>query len=347
LGRSEHKIYWVRLQSDLINESRSIPENTEVVEWTNRKVQNGWQQYLDLKSDFEQVIRLIKPNLIHAGPIQLMAFLPALINFHPLVSMSWGTDMMTDADRDYAWRWVTGLTLKHTDILIADCQAVGKVAEKFGFPKSRMVIFPWGIDLNKYKQGSSQSLRNKLKWGDDFVILNTRNWEERYGVDLVVKSFCKIARMIPQARLVMVGGGSLESELKQIVTSANLNERVSFLGRVDYQDLPQYYQAADLYVSASHSDGSSVSLMEALGCGLPSLVSDIPSSHEWIVPGVQGWLFKDGDLVDLSHKIITAYEIKDQLSSFRKKARVTAEKKADWTKNSQKLFYAYKLAVAR
>ena len=55
------------------------------------------------------------------------------------------------------------------------------------------------------------------------------------------------------------------------------------------------YRAADLYLSASHSDGSSVSLMEALGCGLPVLVSDIPGNREWVTDGEQGWLFPDGD----------------------------------------------------
>ena len=78
-----------------------------------------------------------------------------------------------------------------------------------------------------------------------------------------------------------------------------INEKVFFGGHVPQIDLPGYYQAADLYISASHSDGSSVSLMEALASGLPVLVSDIPGNVEWVEPGRQGWLFKDSDVTSL------------------------------------------------
>jgi glycosyltransferase involved in cell wall biosynthesis len=61
---------------------------------------------------------------------------------------------------------------------------------------------------------------------------------------------------------------------------------------------------ADLYISPSHVDGSSVSLMEALACGLPALVSDIPANQEWVSEGVNGWLFPDGNADILAEKIL-------------------------------------------
>lgn len=329
----------------MANETRKVPERINLLQWTNETIQKGWLQYFRLKQDFEKIVRKLSPDLIHAGPIQKMAFLPALINFHPLISMSWGTDMMTDAHRNLYWDWVTRFTLQHTDVFISDCQAVGRVATQYSFPGERMVIFPWGVDLDKFKPGKSKKLRGRMKWGDEFIILSTRNWEDRYGVDLVVQAFCSCAAHIPQARLVLVGGGSLEDDLKKMVSAANLEGRVSFIGRIDYERLPEYYQAADFYVSASHSDGSSVSLMEALACGLPSLISDIPSSFEWVEPGMQGWLFKDNDVDDLSKKIIEVYEQRHHLEDYKKNARKTAETKADWSKNSQLLFHAYEMAI--
>lgn len=331
----------------MVNEYRKIPESVHVVQWTDARIKNGWLQYVALKDDFERVIRKLGPDIIHAGPIQRVAFLPALINFHPLVSMSWGTDMMTDASRDRFWDWVTRFTLQHSDILIADCQAVGKVAGSYSFPQDHVVIFPWGIDLSKFKPASSEKLRQRMNWQNDFILLCTRNWEGRYGVDLVVRSFCDCSSQMPEARLVLIGGGSLEKELRNMVLCANLEERVSFLGRIDYEQLPEYYQAANLYLSASHSDGSSVSLMEALACGLPSLLSDIPSSFEWIEPGVQGWLFKDNDLNDLSEKMIAAYKMRNNLKAFQINARKTAEIKADWSVNQKHLFHSYELAFQK
>ena len=72
-------------------------------------------------------------------------------------------------------------------------------------------------------------------------------------------------------------------------------DRVQFGGQVSQRDLPRWYHKADLYISPSHIDGSSVSLMEALACGLPALVSDIPANREWVSEGVNGWLFPDGN----------------------------------------------------
>ncbi len=64
--------------------------------------------------------------------------------------------------------------------------------------------------------------------------------------------------------------------------------------------------AADLYMSASHTDGSSVSLMEAMACGLPCAVSSIAGNQEWVQTGEQGWVFPDGDAEKLAEIMLAA-----------------------------------------
>ncbi len=287
------------------------------------------------------MVQSLQPDLVHAGPIQKVSFLAALNDFHPLISMSWGTDLLMDADQDLIWRAVTRFTLQHSDWLIGDCLAVREKAASFGFNKEHTTIFPWGIDLDEFKPSKSPILRQRYQWKDHFVILCTRNWEPRYGVELVVRAFCENAGRMKDAILVMVGGGSQEGLLRKMVVDSGLSDRVFFAGRVEYANLPAYYQAADLYISASHSDGSSVSLMEALGCGCPVLVSDIIANREWVQPGNQGWLFKDGDWRDLSVGMLHAYQQKDKLLTYRRNARQTALQKADWKKNSQTLLSTY------
>jgi glycosyltransferase involved in cell wall biosynthesis len=98
---------------------------------------------------------------------------------------------------------------------------------------------------------------------------------------------------------------------------------------------------ADMYVSASHIDGSSVSLMEALACGRPVLVSDIPGNREWVEPGVNGWLFSDGDVDDLAGKILLAAEKRQELASMSISARKIAEERADWERNFPVLLDTY------
>jgi len=141
-----------------------------------------------------------------------------------------------------------------------------------------------------------------------------------------------------------MGTGSQEGLLHAMVSEAGLDDRVYFGGFTSLQDLPGMYRSADVYVSASHSDGSSVSLMEALACGKPALVSDIPGNREWIQPGVQGWLFKDGDSEELSARMSEICE-RGMVADMPLNARQLAEKRADWKQNFKQLLNAYDLAV--
>jgi glycosyltransferase involved in cell wall biosynthesis len=127
----------------------------------------------------------------------------------------------------------------------------------------------------------------------------------------------------------------------------NVLERVHFGGHVAQADLPRWYHMADLYISPSHVDGSSVTLMEALASGLPCLVSDIAGNREWIEEGINGWLFRDGDVDDLAEKILDAIKNRQSFARISKAARRTAEQKADWNKNFGKLLEAYDKTVSR
>ena len=122
-------------------------------------------------------------------------------------------------------------------------------------------------------------------------------------------------------------------------------DRVTFPGFISNNDLPRFYHMADLYISASHVDGLSVSLMEALACGLPCIVSDIPANREWVTDGVNVLIFPDGD-VDALAGIISKAIVKHKcLTHISKNARKTAEEKANWKGNFNKLIEAYNQAV--
>jgi len=123
-------------------------------------------------------------------------------------------------------------------------------------------------------------------------------------------------------------------------------DRVHFGGQVGQRDLPRWYGMTDLYISPSHVDGSSVTLMEALASGLPCLVSDIPGNREWIEEGVNGWTFRDGNVDDLAAKILFAMKNRKSFKKIGEAARKTAEQKADWKKNFGKLLEAYKKVTA-
>jgi glycosyltransferase involved in cell wall biosynthesis len=301
-----------------------------------------------LLADLKRVIDMEQPDLIHAGPIQTAAWLAARTGFHPLVGMSWGSDLLRDADRNDRWRRITALTLARTDILVGDCQAVRLKAAAFGFPPERTVIFPWGVDLEHFVPlGTGWKLRDRLGWDEKFILLSVRSWEPLYGVDLVARAFAQACRSDgDRLRLILLGAGSQDGAIRDILADGGVIDKVHFGGQVGYDNLPQYYQACDLYLSASHSDGSSVSLLEAMACGRPTLVSDIPGNREWVQPGRNGWLFPDNDVDALMRGMLYAADHPMDLIGMDRANTRVAKTRADWKKNFNELLLAYEKAGA-
>ena len=219
----------------------------------------------------------IRPDVIHAGPLQRVAFPVVLATDLPVVAASWGSDLLRAAADDPVWRDAAAFSLSRANGFLSDCAAVFDVARELGYrgPHARI---PWGIDVSQFRPDGAGK---RFGPEDVFVILSTRNWEEVYDVETLARAFTAL-EPDTNAHLVLCGSGSEENRLRSILGEASAAGRVTWLGRVSQAELPELYRGADLYVSTSKSDGSSVSLLEAMGCGRPVLVSDIPGNREWV-----------------------------------------------------------------
>ena len=159
LAGSAHSIYSLRLErSGRQLEDRPLPPQVEQVQWRGGQAPLRTADAPALLADLKRVIRRVQPDVIHAGPIQSAAFLAALSGFRPLVSMSWGSDLLMDAERDWKMRYATRYTLRRSTVLVGDCDAVRKKAGEFGFPAGRVVLFPWGVDLTRFSTTSLSPL---------------------------------------------------------------------------------------------------------------------------------------------------------------------------------------------
>jgi glycosyltransferase involved in cell wall biosynthesis len=340
LAQTEHEVYYVRLQrGPRQTEDRPVPENIEIVQWAGGQKPFEWKDLPRLIFDFRRLTHKIKPDLIHAGPIQTCAFIATLSGFRPILTMSWGFDLMKDVYRGRWWEFATRYTLKRSTYFTSDAQVTRDTAVKYGMDPEKTVVFPWGVDLEYFRPHSAPRTPR------GFTLFCNRSWEPNYGVDVLARAFVKVAQQKPEVSLLLLGGGSQGQVLRQIFERGGVSEQVTFGGTVSNHDLPRFYQMADLYISASHVDGSSVSLMEALACGLPCLVSDIPANQEWVFEGQNGWLFSDGNVDNLAAKILQAIENRKILPQIGAKARMIAEERADWRKNFQKLLQAYQEAT--
>lgn len=344
LAGTKHKVFALRMVDCEPLTPKRVTECEWPEGWPDWSNWTGWQAGI---AQFSKLLAELEPDLVHAGPVQGPALVTALAGYHPLVTMSWGSDLLRTAQRSPWMRYATQYALDRTDIFLGDCQTVADVAAGYGFPREKMVLFPWGVDLKVFSRENGfiegENLRTVLEWEDNFVLLCNRSWTPLYGVDLLARAFVTAAQQEPRLRLLMVGDGP-QSDLIHAILDP-LGEAVHFAGRISQAELPAYYHAADLYVSPSHSDGSSISLLEAMACGRPVLVSDIPSNREWVEDGVNGRLFVDGSEADLTAKLVEM--ITDPaLGDYSRQAHLTAVERADWTVNFQECLRAYREAVA-
>jgi glycosyltransferase involved in cell wall biosynthesis len=339
LAKTEHKVYFLRLEpARNESEDRIVPTEIEQIHWAGGGREFRWGDVPKYVRSLKRIIAKIQPDLVHAGPIQSVGLIAVLTGFRPILMMSWGYDLMMDVHRNKWWERVTRYTLKRSTFFTSDAQVTRNKAVQYGMNPERTVVFPWGVDLDHF-----QPNRKTEKPKNGTTLFCNRSWEPIYGVDVLAKAFVRATQTQPNLRLILLGGGSMSGELRRILSP--VKDQVLFGGYKSQKELPRFYNMADLYISPSHVDGSSVSLMEAMGCGLPCLISDIPANKEW-VSDENGWLFADGDVASLAEKILLAAKKRDTLIEMGARSRAIAEERADWTKNFAKLLDAYEQTVS-
>jgi len=338
LAETPHQIFYVRLQKGARqNETRLLPPEIELVNWEGGRQPFAWKDLPRLTVAFSRLLKKLRPDVVHAGPIQTCAFIAALAGAKPLLTMSWGFDLMRDVQRGPGWEFATRFTLRRSHFFTSDAEITRQMALRFGMNPDRTVVFPWGVDLNRFAPRAWPESGAQ----DPFTLFCNRSWEPNYGVDVLARAFVLAAHKHPQIRLLLPGNGSMAAQIRQIFLNGGVEERVALPGFISNDKLPQMYHRAEVYISPSHVDGSSVSLMEALACGLPCLVSDIPANLEWVREGYNGWLFTDGSVETLAAKIELTLSQRQSLPLLGQNARRTAEAKADWPKNVQILLNTY------
>jgi len=346
LANSKHEVWFLRLEDDgLVYDKRSLPERVHIAKWSGGKHPiNTPESWWRLLPEFTEILDKIKPDIVHAGPVQSCGFMTAVAGAHPFLLTSWGSDILVDSDHNELWRWMTRYALEHSDMLLCDCNAVRVKAQQIvSYPDDCIVQFPWGIDLHKFSPGRSNlPLRSQPGWEDAFIVLSTRSWEPIYGIDVLLNGFASAYAEERKLRLVLLGSGSLAPEVNRLIELHELDGLVLRPGRISQEDIPEYFRAADLYASCAHSDGTSISLLEAMASGLPVLVTDGPGNREWVVPGENGWLAPDGNTGEVARLILDSVHL-DTATRQRvvQRNRNIAEKRANWDWNAAKLLQTY------
>jgi glycosyltransferase involved in cell wall biosynthesis len=344
-----HDVAYMRLENDGIPyETRPLPDGVRQVEWRGGvapvSTPDAWMQ---LMPSFEEVLEHERPDVVHAGPVQSCGFMTAISGFSPFVLMSWGSDVLVDAERNAFWRWMTSYAARRADLFVCDSDAVATAILRYR-PDGpcESVQFPWGVDLSQYTPGDASALRERLGWRDCAVIISTRTWEPIYGIDVLLEAFAQAHEVDSRLRLLLLGGGSRAGYVREFLQVRGLADVVHAPGIVSEEQLPELFRGADLYVSAAYSDGTSISLLQAMASGLPVIVTDAPGNREWIAPGRNGWLAEAGEPTALARWIVTGATLDLEAAREMGRAnRMIVERRADWEKNSSRLLAAYERLV--
>ena len=233
--------------------------------------------------------------------------------------------------------------ISKSDAIVCDAEVVKKKILDICSYDNPLEVFPWGIDLSKFKKYNDESIIRKYSLEKSVVIISTRNHEKIYGIEVLLEAFSILSRKSPSAKLLLLGSGSLTGNYSEFIKKDNLEDKIKIVGRIPNSDLPLFLNNSDIYVSTSFSDGTSVSLLEGMACGLPVVVSDIPSNNEWITNGENGFIFSKGDSEDLSNKLLHLVKDKNLRSKQSKINQNITTIRADWDKNFATLQKVYNL----
>lgn len=221
--------------------------------------------------------RELRPEVVHAHWLCGYAALAAVAGASPLVAMAWGSDVLrANGVRTLANR----IALRRSRVAMADSRALLERLVELGARRETTVLVNWGVDLHTFAplNGTRPTVRRELGLAAGPVILSPRSLTPVYNPETILAAFERVAEARPDAQLVMKHMG--------------VDERppagapgVRFVGHVPYERMASYYQAADVCVSIPSSDSSPRSVWEAMACGCPVIVSDLPWVGELITPG--------------------------------------------------------------
>jgi phosphatidylinositol alpha-1,6-mannosyltransferase len=177
-----------------------------------------------------------------------------------------------------------------------------------------MVKIAPGIDTDHFSPLDASELRRELGLTDKKVIVSVGRLVHRKGQDVLIEAMPSIIKEVPEAHILMIGEGPHRSYLETRVKTLGLQERVTFIGRIQYAELPRYICAGDLFVMPSRSrlaglevEGLGIVYLEASACGLPVIAGNSGGAPDAVLAG------KTGLVVEGSKKEAVAFAVVELL----------------------------------
>lgn len=263
----------------------------------------NWMKTAYLLSIFrlKKVIKEFGCDILHAHSASSYGLLGSLANFHPYIISVWGNDVYNFPQKSKLFSSLLKYNFDKCDRIFSTSKIMARETSKY--TAKRIDVTPFGIDLKIFKPGCSVSLFEQ----NDIVIGTIKSLEKKYGSEDLLNAFIILKNKYPELplKLLFVGRGSLENNLKKIIKENGLEASVIITGFVPFNKISDYHNMLDIYVAPSTEDSETfgVAILEASACEKPVIVSDVGGLPEVVAENQTGFFCKPNNPEMLAEKI--------------------------------------------
>ena len=215
-----------------------------------------------------------------------------------------------------------------------------KLVSAYNIAEKKIIKIPGGVDLQKFHPNGDKSLIRKLLNipQDKLILFTVRNLVQRMGLENLIFAFHELEKKAPDIHLVIGGAGPLKNQLMLLVRNLGIEKKVDFTGFISEEQLPYYYQMADLFILPTRElEGFGLVTLEALASGLPVLGTPVGGTKEILRKFDPSFLFKSPDLHLMAELILEKYHWKkhnpQKWEKISNQCRKFVENNYSWDKN--------------
>ena len=299
----------------------------------------GFLRYPLAVPSLRGALKRFDPDLIDAHYVPNYGLMGALCGRRPLVVTAWGSDLLIAGRRDPLQRARARFVLRRADRVLADSANLAEAARELGAPAARVLESAWGIDPGRFRPAPAREAG---------LLVSTRMHEPVYDLETVIRGAAPLLASRDGLRLVIAGDGSRRGALESLAKQQLPPGRFEFVGRLDPDALATWLGCAEIYLSASRSDSTSVSLLEAMASGAVPVVSDIPGNREWVSDGDGARLFTAADPAACTRALGAALDDAAWRDRARARNARVIEERGLWSRNLDRIEALFlELAAAR
>ncbi len=273
-----------------------------------------------------------------------MARVPVVV--HTLHGVSWNRRHVKHPEVAI---WLEKKCAAWTDTMVAVAESDRQEAISLGIgSKDEFELIRSGIEIEAYRDVAigREEARDRIGVPRDAFVVGSvgRFSTQKAPLDLFA-AYEKLARLHPEAHLVMVGDGALRADFESAVTRAGLGDRVHLLGL--RRDVPQIQRALDVFALASHYEGLPRVFPQAMAGGLPIVATRVDGAVDAIIPGETGWLVDVGDFDGLAKYLLDLANDPEKARRMGEKGRARVEEFSARRMVSQLEVLYHRLAVKK